>query len=55
MTDMAMRFYVAEEDVPIFTFSPPVKVPTAVMPECVTFVFSEPIKVSRRLAGGVTL
>merc|ERR1719277_2851482 len=39
-----MRLHVADEDVPIFTFSPPVIVP-AVMSEGVTFVFSAPIKV----------
>merc|ERR1712117_516553 len=43
-TDMAMRLHVADEDVPIFTFSPPVIVP-AEMSEGVTFVFSAPIKV----------
>merc|ERR1719471_2726171 len=39
-----MRLHVADEDVPIFTFSPPVIVPAA-MSEGVTFVFSAPIKV----------
>merc|ERR1719323_1394897 len=41
---MAMRLHVVDEDVPIFTFSPPVIVPAEVS-EGVTFVFSAPIKV----------
>ena len=54
MTDMAMRLHVADEDVPIFTFSPPVIVPAA-MSEGVTFVFSAPIKVSQRFTGVAVL
>ena len=50
MTDRVMRLYVADEDVPIFTFSPPVMVPTA-KSESVTYVFSAPIKASQRFTG----
>ena len=48
MTDMAMRLHVADEDVPIFTFSPPVKDAKSVD---ITYIFSEPIKVCLHFTG----
>ena len=43
-----MRFHVADEDVPIFTFSPPVKDAESVD---ITYIFSEPIKVCQHFTG----
>ena len=41
---MTMRFFVVDEDVPIFTFSPPQKVTMKIEREG-AFAFSEPTKV----------